>query len=199
MTNLILNWLRELGLFGLFGSMFIEGSSLPFPGVAVVLAYGYILPLRFLYTARIAAGMSIMYCASSLIPYFLGSKLEGFLLKKPNKSLERAKNLFNRYGFWSVALLRPFGLGNYISYIAGMSEMKVVPYIFFTFIGIYPWSFAILSLGKYFNGNYKAFQSFYYKNSIFIYSAAAILLISIIFFYVGNRKKLYIRGFGKED
>lgn len=199
MTNLILSWLRELGLLGLFGAMLLEGSSLPFPGVAVVFGYGYILPLTLAFTAKTAAGMSLMYCGASLIPYFLGSRLEGIFLKKPSKGLNKAKALFNRYGFWSVALLRPFGLGNYISYVAGMSSMRLVPYLFFTFIGIYPWSFAILTLGKYFNGNYEAFRSFYYRNSVFIYSAAVFILIAIICIYVGNRKKLFIKDFGKED
>lgn len=179
----------ELGKFGLFGAMFIEGSSLPFPGVVVVFAYGYMLHSGLYYTSKVAIGMSIMYCIASLIPYFLGSRLDGLFLNKPNKGLYKAKALFNRYGFWTVAILRPFGLGNYISYVAGMSNMKLVHYLFLTFLGIYPWSVGILSLGKYFNGNYEAFKSFYYKNSVLMYGAWVLILITIICLYIRNKRK----------
>ena len=156
------------------------------------------LPSGLLYTLKVAMGMSIMYCIASLIPYFIGSKLKGLLLKKPNKGLDKAKNVFNRYGSWSVALLRPFGIGNYISYAAGMSNMELVRYLLFTFLGIYPWCFVILSLGKYFKGDYEGFVSFYYKNSVFFYGIAVLILITMICIYIVNRKK-YIRYLRKEN
>jgi membrane protein DedA with SNARE-associated domain len=189
LTDFSLNWLRELGSLGLFGAMFIEGTSLPFPGIVVVFAYGYMLSYDLFYTSKVAMGMSIMYCVASLIPYFMGNKLMGLIFKKQNKGLEKAKALFNRYGFWSVAFFRPFGLGNYISCVAGMSNMGLVHYLFLTFLGIYPWAFVVLSLGKYFKGNYEAVISFYYKNSVFIYGTAILILITIICLYIGNRKK----------
>jgi len=173
----ILHWLKDIGLIGLIAAMFLEGSSIPFPGVVIVLAYGYILSGNYWNTAYIATLMSITYCLSSLIPYFLGRKLEG-LFKKPG--IQKAKDLFVRYGKWSVALSRPFGLGNYISYVAGMSKMNLAQYLALTFIGIYPWSYAMLLLGNYSNGSYLAFQAFYKDNSVYVYIAATIL-IGIIF------------------
>jgi membrane protein DedA with SNARE-associated domain len=187
LIEILLFWLEKIGLAGLFSAMFLEGSSLPFPGIAVVLAYGFILPVDYWNTLWIAAGMSVAYCLASLIPYFLGRRLEGFFYKR--KGFEKAKDLFIRYGSWSVALSRPFGIGNYISYVAGASQMKVIPYLFLTFIGIYPWSYVMILLGNYFNGSYEEFQAFYQDHSVYIYSTMAMVLFSIsLYLFLKNRR-----------
>ena len=189
MIEIILLWLKEIGLVGLFAAMFLEGSSLPFPGIAVVLAYGYILPFSYWNTVWVAAVMSVVYWMASLLPYFLGSKLEGLFQKRPKIGLQKAKDLFVRYGAWSVAMSRPFGLGNYISYVAGMSKMRLTPYLLLTFIGIYPWSYVMILVGNYFNGSYEAFKAFYQNNSVYLYIAAAISLgIIFLFFFIKDKR-----------
>jgi membrane protein DedA with SNARE-associated domain len=188
LIEIILHWLKEIGLLGLFAAMFLEGSSLPFPGIAVVLAYGFILPFSYWNTVWVAAGMSLVYCLASLIPYFLGSRLEGLFQKK--KGLQKAKDLFVRYGGWSVAISRPFGIGNYISYVAGMSRMKLTSYLFLTFVGIYPWSYVMILLGNYFNGSYETFQAFYQEHTVYLYSAVAILFaILSVYFFMKNKRE----------
>lgn len=194
MIELILHWLEAIGLFGLIAAMFLEGSSLPFPGIAIVLAYGYILPFSYWNTFLIAALMSVVYSISSLIPYFVGNKLERLFQKRSNKGLEKAKGLFIRYGGWSVALTRPFGLGNYISYVAGMSKMRLTPYLLLTFIGIFPWSFVMILLGNYFNGSYEAFRSFYQNNSIYLYIVAVITIGMIVSFFILKNKRNQVRS-----
>lgn len=172
MIAIILDRLKDLGLAGLYASMFLEGSSLPFPGIAIVITYGYLFPLQS--TLWIAAVMSVIYSLASLIPYFFGRKLGWLLRKKWNKGLAKANGLFLRYGYWSVAATRPFGLGNYISYIAGMAKMNLKSYLFLTFVGIYPWSYSMLLVGKYFNGNFEAVRSFFQAHSHYLLLAAAV-------------------------
>jgi membrane protein DedA with SNARE-associated domain len=187
LIEILLFWLIEIGLVGLFAAMFLEGSSLPFPGIAVVLAYGFILPVDYWNTLWIAAGMSVVYGLASLIPYYLGGRLEGIFTKR--KGFHKAKNLFIRYGSWSVALSRPFGIGNYISYVAGASKMKLIPYLLLTFIGIYPWSYVMILLGNYFNGSYEEFQAFYQKHSVSIYGVVAVILLTIsLYLFLKSRR-----------
>lgn len=184
----VLNWLDQIGLLGLFAAMFLEGSSLPFPGIAVVLAYGSILPFSYWNIFIVAACMSVSYSVASLIPYIIGNKFEGLLRKKSTKGLKKATNLFVRYGGWSVAVTRPFGLGNYISYVAGISKMKLTPFILLTFFGIFPWSFIMILLGHHLNGSYEALLVLYQNNSIYFYIVLAISL-GIIFFYIYQKVK----------
>src|SRR5690606_41829269 len=75
MIQQLLEWLNSIGLPGLFIVMFLEGSSLPFPGLVIVLSYGYILSPGYIETAFISIGMSFSYTVASIIPYFIGKKL----------------------------------------------------------------------------------------------------------------------------
>jgi len=189
MIEQVLDFLESIGIFGVYAVIFLEGSSLPFPGVAIVLAYGGLLNLNYAETAVVSAGMSVTYSAASLIPYYLGNKVENIKWERFQIGINKASNLFNRYGIWSVALSRPFGIGNYISYLAGMSNVGIVKYMILTFVGIYPWCYAMLMLGNYFNGNYKAFISFYEQHSPYLYGAAAIVMMIILFFLYKKHKR----------
>ncbi|MCP3740255.1 DedA family protein [Rossellomorea sp. BNER] len=189
MVQQCLEWLTVIGLPGLFLVMILEGSSLPFPGLIIVLSYGYIISPGYMDTTLIAIGMSISYCLASLIPYLLGMKLERFLPNRLKKGLRKATSFFNRYGIWSIALSRPFGIGNYISYVAGMSRVNVYKYLALTFLGIYPWSYAMIILGDYFNGNYEALKSSFSSYSIYVYGTSLVVILIIILYYYKNSKR----------
>lgn len=180
MIDLILEFLKNIGIIGVYTVIFLEGSSLPFPGIAIVLAYGGLLNLTYVDTAYVAGGMSLTYSVASLIPYYIGKKMKCLVREKFQKGIQKASLLFERYGIWSIALSRPFGIGNYISYLAGMSNIRIVKYMFLTFVGIFPWCYVMLSLGNYFNGNYEAFLRFYKQHSLYLYGLITIVLIIII-------------------
>lgn len=91
MLQQFLEWLNAIGLPGLFLVMFLEGTSLPFPGVIVVLTFGYILSPGFLGIAILAIGMSFSYSIASLIPYFFAMKLERFLPARIKKGLKEGQ------------------------------------------------------------------------------------------------------------
>lgn len=189
MIEQILAFLENIGMAGLYAAIFIEGSSLPFPGIVVVLAYGGILNLAWPEMLLASASMAAVYSAASLLPYFLGDRMEHLLRKKFRKGIERARRLFNRYGLWSIALSRPFGIGNYISYLAGMSRVGIVKYLVLTFAGIFPWCFSMLFLGDYFNGNYERFKAFYDDYSYFVYGGIFILASVLLWFSFRKFKK----------
>ncbi|MBW8351090.1 VTT domain-containing protein [Bacillus sp. IITD106] len=189
MIQQFLEWLNTLGIPGLFIVMFLEGSSLPFPGLIVVLSYGYVLSPGYVQTIFLAAGMAVSYSLSSLIPYFLGLKLERYFPQRFKKGLEKGTAYFKRYGIWSIALSRPFGIGNYISYVAGISKVNVLKYLILTFIGIYPWSYVMVLLGDYFKGNYETFKNYFSSFGIYGYGAAVVVIITIFVFYKLKQKK----------
>lgn len=189
MVQQVLEWIHAIGLPGLFLVMVLEGSSLPFPGVIMVLSFGYLFSPSYGDTAIIALGMSLCYSFASLIPYYLGRKLERYIPKRMKKGLKKGQLFFNKYGIWSIALSRPFGIGNYISYVAGMSNVHLLKYLFLTFIGIYPWSFVMILLGDYFNGNYEAFKDYFSTYSLYGYGAIFIVIGLIFLFYFKKYKR----------
>lgn len=185
----VLQFLEQLGLVGLYTAIFLEGASVPFPGIIAVLAYGGILELTLGGMAGIAAIMGIIYSLASLIPYFIGNKLEHLLWKKIRKGLDKASRTFKRYGIWSIALSRPFGIGNYISYLAGMSNVGLTKYLLLTFMGIFPWCFAILYLGDYLNGNYDRFLMLFDEYKMEFYGTGIVLAVLFTIYSVWKRRK----------
>lgn len=151
MAEIALRLLEGFGTIGLLLIMAIEGAAFPIPGVFAVLAYGYLRKPSITQIAVVAVAMSLTYSIASYLPYLLGRRYSTLVLKKYPK-VQIVRNCFSRYGECAIALTRPFGLGNYIAYAAGMAKTHTVKYGILTFAGILPWSAATIMLGKYSNG-----------------------------------------------
>jgi membrane protein DedA with SNARE-associated domain len=195
MMQVFLDWVHTLGLPGLFVAMALEGSSLPFPGIVMVLSFGYLFSPHFIATTLIALGMSVSYSLASFIPYLVAMKMERYIPKRLQKGLVKGQQFFNRYGMWSIALSRPLAIGNYISYIAGMSKVPAMKYFLLTFIGIYPWSFVMIMLGDYFNGNLVAFKEYFSTYTPYFYGCGlgVILLITLFYYKKFKREKSVVK------
>ncbi|MFC4025338.1 DedA family protein [Oceanobacillus longus] len=149
MVDTIIDFISGLGIWGLFASVAIEASSVPFPGGFITLFFGYLLNLSFVKLVLIGLLASLVYTIFSLIPFTIGYKMEEKLKEKTNrKNIEKAQKAFKRFGKWSVAISRPLGIGNYISYVAGISKMNIWNFIILTIIGIAPWMVGMLWLGS---------------------------------------------------
>lgn len=141
MLQTIMNYLNDIGMIGLFIAMFIKGSTLPLPSLIFIVSYGYLLNPTKQEMIWLAIGMSLTFTVASYIPYMIGFKLEQKIQKKFSKQLAKAKFWFKRYGEWSICLTRPFTIGMYISYVAGIGKVPYWRYTILTFTGIIPWSF----------------------------------------------------------
>ncbi|HET7628079.1 MAG TPA: VTT domain-containing protein [Bacillales bacterium] len=149
MVDMLLDLLNQLGAFGLMIGLALESSSLPFPGTLIALFYGYLLQPGIAELIAIGLAGAFVYTLFSFIPYFLGYKMEGYIKRKlKHRKIERAQRSFQRFGTWSIALSRPFGVGNYISYASGVSKIKPLPFAVLTFVGVLPWLLCLLFLGQ---------------------------------------------------
>ncbi|WP_067730278.1 DedA family protein [Oceanobacillus damuensis] len=185
MLETIINAISDLGILGLFASVAIEASSLPFPGGLLALMFGYLLNLTFIQLVLYGLMASIIYTVFSLIPFLIGLKMEERLKKMTSrKGIEKAQASFKRFGIWSVALSRVLGIGNYVSYVAGISKMRIWNFLLLTMIGITPWMIGMLWLGSI--GNIESVQKIIGELQFY-----GILLIAIaIIGFVIYRKKV---------
>lgn len=178
--HIFIEILSKFGISGLLFTMAIEGLSVPFPGIIVVLTLGYILNLGLIQTLIVSFFMSSLYSITSFLPYNIGYKLEDLIRNKYSKQIEAAQRYFNKYGESSIAILRPFAIGNYISYLAGISKVNKWKYALLTFAGIYPWCVLMLFIGKISRGNIEYAIGLAKSYSIYFYIlAAAIGLITV--------------------
>lgn len=186
----IANVLHSLGVFGALISMALDGSSVPFPGIVVILTYGYLLDPDWMELIGMAGALSAVYTSASYIPYGIGYKLEEKIPRRYRRKLIRGKRVFRRYGLATVALTRPIGLGNYISYVAGICKVSAWKYGILTFMGIYSWSLAILWLGRLFKGSAEAVSEFFVSHQGYIYAGIAIVLAGYFGGIVFRKRKI---------
>jgi membrane protein DedA with SNARE-associated domain len=194
MLEFIINVIKEVGMWGLFAGNAIEASSLPFPGVLVTLTYGYLLDPSWGKLTSLAVFSSVIYTAFSYIPYGIGFKIKHTIKEKTNrkntKKVEKAQKWFRKYGLWSIALSRPLGIGNYISYASGISKVNKIKFGALTFIGIFPVTFIMLIVGK--NGHLESVQALMSNVQNYIFIGGAVLVIIYIaykFFYTTRNKR----------
>lgn len=112
----------------LFLSAFISATLLPF-GSEALLIYdikeGYNLALLLFFATL---GNSL----GSIFNYFLGLKGEEFLLRKKilkQKSIEKSKNYFDKYGAFCILLSWVPIIGDPITFIAGVLRFKLSLFI----------------------------------------------------------------------
>ncbi|MCA1059854.1 VTT domain-containing protein [Rossellomorea aquimaris] len=156
MSDWILNIAEEWGIWGVLFSLFIEGSAFPFVGTFFIVTMGFILDLTWVEIGIISVVGSLLYTVGSYIPFYislkLGDKLEEKLHPKKLEKLRAARQKFNRYGIWSVAIASPLHIGNVIPFLAGMAKMDVKAYSLLTMLGIAPSTFLFLSIGQLYEG-----------------------------------------------
>jgi membrane protein DedA with SNARE-associated domain len=149
MLDFAFTFLERCGVWGLFGATAIEASSIPFPGALFVLLYGYIMQVSAWQLVLIGFANSFIFSAFTLIPYAIGYQLENFSSKKMDSpKVKKAQEWFRKYGEWSITLSRPLSVGNYVSYIAGLSKIRPVRFFFFTLLGSFPWNTVLLFIGR---------------------------------------------------
>ncbi|TMU88394.1 hypothetical protein FGG79_06010 [Bacillus sp. BHET2] len=188
MFEFVMNLIKELGMWGLFAGNAIEASSLPFPGALVTLTYGYALDPSWVKLVVLAITSSVIYTIFSYIPYGIGFKLKDKIKEKTStKKIEKGQKWFRKCGLWSIAITRPLGIGNYISYVAGISKVNKWKFGSLTFIGIFPITLTMLIVGK--NGNLKSVQSMMSEVQTYLLIGGAVLIIGYLLYnFIYKRK-----------
>lgn len=141
--------------------MLAEGLTLPCPALIVLLMAGAacaVGKLNFWLAVFIAAGT---YTIGALVPYYIGynlPKLQGLpwvgrFISAPLQALDQINSLVGKHGEKVVAIIRPFWIGNLISYFAGLHRMSFGKFMAYTFVGISAWSVTVVYVGHIFSSN----------------------------------------------
>lgn len=173
--------------------MLIEGMSVPFPGIIFLLTWGSVNEPDIEKIALLSIFLAVSYTLGSFIPYYIGSKIGSRALdlfgEKVNAAVLKGGKLMNKYGLIIISISRPFGWGNYVSYIAGVSNVNKLKYSLLTFSGIYPWCFVMLYLGKRFRGNISFITEYIDEYTFYIYTVVlSIIAVFAVFKYIKYKK-----------
>jgi len=138
------------------------------------------------------------YTIGSIVPYYLGMNIVYLqklawaekLTQKSAKHIGRLALLFEKHGDQIVAFSRPFWIGNFVSYFAGLAQMSLIKFIVLTFSGIFTWSLAVVSIGEAFSTNLPRAAALIKQYSLT--ATIVVLAIAVVIYWLKNLVKHHI-------
>lgn len=184
-----------LGYPGIVLGMAIESINIPLPSEALMTFSGALVAEgRFAFWAVVLAG-AVGNVIGSVGNYYLGAyggrpfveKYGKYVMIHPHE-LKAADRWFAKYGLAAVFFTRLLPIiRTFISFPAGISRVRIIPFILLTFAGSFIWSAGLTYVGYEFGKNYEAvFKPYLQKFEIVI----ALVLIAGIVWYVRRHIRL---------
>ncbi|MDR2825039.1 MAG: VTT domain-containing protein [Prevotellaceae bacterium] len=166
-------------------------TSLTFWGVVAVATVGSLLGGLINYTIAVFLGRRALYALAD-------STLGHFFLLNSDK-LIKAEAWFVRYSKLSVCIGRLVpGVRQFISIPAGLSRMKLLPFMLYTIVGSGVWNVVLAALGYFLHGQQDLIKKYTFELSYIIVVALAAALIFFLIKYLKKKKaeKQHTRLFG---
>jgi len=194
-ANTIVQYIGDMGYWGIFLLMFLESTFFPFPSEIIMVPAGYLaykgeMNLYIVILVGILGSL-----LGALLNYYLAMLFgRKFILKYgkyffiKEQTLEKLDKFFEKHGEISTFTGRLIpGIRQLISLPAGLSKMNLFKFSLYTSIGAGIWVIVLVAVG-YAVGSNEELISEYLK------SATLVALISVLFigvFYIvrNNRKK----------
>jgi membrane protein DedA with SNARE-associated domain len=195
----LVQYIGDMGYWGIFLLMFLESTFFPFPSEVIMIPAGYLayngeMNLYFVVLVGILGSV-----AGALFNYYLAMHFgRKFLLKYgkyffiKEETLDKLESFFTKHGELSTfnGRLIP-GIRQLISLPAGLAKMNLVKFTFYSAFGAGIWVVVLVALG-YLLGSNETLISEY------LHTATIIALISVLFitlFYIiRNKRKKEILG-----
>lgn len=185
--------IAKLGYAGVFFLMALESAAIPVPSEIIMPFSGFLVfggKFNFWFVA--AAG-TLGNVFGSLILYRVGAKWGKPFFSRFGKyflvhesDLDLAERWFKKYGKAAVFFSRLLPvIRTYISFPAGLSKMEIRPFLFYTTMGVIPWSLFLTYLGVKFGENWKILEVYFRK---FDLAVAAVILI-FVFWWIWRHLK----------
>ncbi|HBB76110.1 MAG: hypothetical protein A2186_03765 [Candidatus Levybacteria bacterium RIFOXYA1_FULL_41_10] len=197
-TTYIIQFIDTTGYVGIFALMTLESALIPLPSEITMPFAGFLVQQGKLNFWLVVFAGAFGNLIGSLIAYALGYYLEEHvvlrLIKKYGKfflisehEYERSLEWLRKYGdqvaFFSRVLP---AVRTFISLPAGLSEMNIWKFSFYTFLGSLIWSALLTYVGVYFGGEWSILEPYFRK---FQMGLGAIFLIFILW-YINHKLRL---------
>lgn len=186
------------GYLGIVFLMAIESACIPLPSEVIMPFAGYLVSTgRFSLLLTATAG-AIGCNLGSIVAYEVGKRGGRPFVERYGKyvllnmhDLDRAESFFDRFGSLTVLICRLLPLvRSFIAFPAGVARMNLVRFHIYTFVGSWPWCFALAWVGMKLGA---AWESDPRLKSVLHKADAAIVVLLVIgagwFLYSHLRKK----------
>jgi len=198
LSHTIISLIDSAGYAGIFLLMALESALIPIPSEVTMPFSGFLVQQGKLSFLAVVITGALANLVGSLIAYALGYYLEeSVILKLVNRygkfillnerEYLRALRWFRKYGqsvtFFSRLLP---AVRTFISLPAGLAEMNIWKFSFYTFSGSLIWSAFLAWIGFYFGANWKIIEP-YFSKFHWLIVGVFILLVAL---YLNHKLKL---------
>ncbi len=176
--------------------MAIQSACVPLPSEVIMPVAGFALAHSQLELILLATVASLASNIGSIPAYWAGARggrpaveRYGSYLLLSRHDLDRVDAFFNRFGSLAVLLGRMLPIiRTFIAFPAGVARMSLVKFHVYTFIGSWPWCYALayvgMKLGNQFNTDPR-FKDFFHR---FHLGVEVLLLIAVVWFVKSHWK-----------
>jgi membrane protein DedA with SNARE-associated domain len=193
-TNLILDWISQYGYMGIILLMALESATVPVPSEIVMPFAGFLVWEQGVMTLPgiILAGTigcTLGSIAAYAVGYYAGRPLilrYGKYVLLSERNLVQAERWFARYGGKATltARLVPI-IRTFISLPAGISKMKLKPFVLYSFVGSLPWTAMLAYVGFLLGPNWRDIISVFRGLDILV----VVGVVALVIWYVYTVRK----------
>ena len=193
MSHVLIQLITAGGLLAIFLTMAAESAGIPISSEIVVPLGGALASQGKLSFIGVVIASSVGNLLGSLIAYLLVRRYgEPFILGPGRRAgltaghLRLAKRFFDRWGLFAVfaGRLLPI-IRTYISFPAGLSQIRVLPFTIATILGAIPWNLALAYAGYKLGQNYERVEAVLGPFTLPL--AIVVLLLIVAAYYYGRR------------
>ncbi len=155
LVSFVVAVISAAGYFGVVALMAIKSACIPLPSEVIMPFAGYLVSLGQFSLIGAATAGAIGCNVGSTIAYLVAahggrSAFErwGAYVLVRHEELDRAEHFFARYGALTVFVGRLLPvIRTFISFPAGLARMPMLKFQIYSFIGSWPWCFALAYVG----------------------------------------------------
>lgn len=191
----LIQFISDLGIWGIFIGMIIESACIPLPSEVIMLYGGYMVHQGTLSFVGVVTAGVIGNVLGSLLMLWIGARFGRPFVEKYGKyilfnykHLEQADRWFEKYGDWATFFGRILPIiRTFISLPAGIAKMKPGRFTLFTLLGCIPWNLALTYFGVKLGQNWEKAQSYLHPLTYIIALIVVILIIRFVYRLIKER------------
>jgi len=194
-TNLILDWISNYGYGGIMLLMALESACMPVPSEIVMPFAGFLVAQGGSHMSLLgitvagALGCTIGSIAAYVFGFYAGRPLilrYGKYILIREKHLATAEEWFEKWGDKAtfIARLLPV-IRTVISLPAGIAKMNFKKFVFYSFVGSLPWTFALAYVGYVLGSEWESIKGVFRELEVVV----VVVAIAVVIYYVYKMKR----------
>ncbi len=188
LAQFVINTINHIGYIGVFFLMLLESCGIPMPSEVIMPFAGFVAVTGGLLLIPVVVAGVLGDITGATIAYLIGDRGGRPLIEKYGRyiliskhDLNTADRWFAKHGEATVFFGRLLPvIRTYISFPAGISEMKLPKFILYTFLGALPWVWLLAYLGTKMGSNWGLIRDKLHNFDL----AIVIVLVGLVGLYI---------------